>query len=267
MGLNRAVLVVFRDHGPREARNKARLKVLLGNWGIPRFRAAVEERFGRPLLPAGRDETMKHGGDHVGVHRQRQPGLWYVGLLVPVGRVSGTHLKELARLAQLYGTGEIRLTADQNVIITNIPEERLPLLLREPLLRELTPSPSAIMRGLVCCTGTDYCHFSLMDTKGEALKLAHALERKVTPDRPVRIHISGCPNACGQHHIGDISLLAVKVKRGGNVVEAADVALGGHLGPDARLAVAAFDGVALAELPDVLAGVLNDHTIAAVAHA
>jgi len=106
--LNRAVLEVFRDHGPREARNKARLKVLLTEWGIERFRAAVEERLGETLARAGQDETVAYGGDHIGIHEQRQPGRCYAGLLVPVGRVTGTQLRELARLGDVYGAGEVR---------------------------------------------------------------------------------------------------------------------------------------------------------------
>lgn len=256
VGLMRAVLEVFRDHGPREARNRARLKVLLDAWGIDRFRAAVEERFGRALMPAGQDETQQYGGDHIGIHPQRQPGLSYVGLLVPVGRVTGTQLKELARLAEMYGHAEIRLTPDQNVIIPHVSRDRLASLLREPLLREFSPFPSPIMRGMVCCTGNDYCHFSLIDTKGEAMKLARALEQQLSSEKPVRIHISGCPNACGQHHIADIGLLAVKVRRDGMVVDAADISVGGRLGPDARLAEVVHQGVPLTDLPDTVPGLL-----------
>lgn len=263
VALNWAVLEVFRDHGPREARNRARLKVLLAEWGIERFRAAVEKRFGGPLPRAGRDETAAYGGDHIGVHPQRQPGRCYAGLLVPVGRVTGTQLRELARLADAYGAGEVRLTPDQNVIIPHVLRSWVPALLREPLLEVFSPFPSEVLRGLVACTGTDYCHFSLIDTKTEALTLARLLEARLPEDRALRIHMSGCPNACGQHWIADVGLLGVRVRKDGQVVEAADVSVGGRLDPSAQLAREAAAGVPLEELADVLAGLVREETRAA----
>jgi len=173
--------------------------VLLTEWGIERFRAAVEERLGETLARAGQDETVAYGGDHIGIHEQRQPGRCYAGLLVPVGRVTGTQLRELARLGDVYGAGEVRLTPDQNVIIPHVPRASVPALLRERLLEVFSPFPSEVLRGLVACTGIDYCHFSLIDTKAEALKLARQLEDRLLVDRALRIYMSGCPNACGQH--------------------------------------------------------------------
>lgn len=260
VALNRAVLEVFRDHGSREARNKARMKWLLEEWGLPRFRAAVEERFGKPLLPAGQDETRSHDGDHLGVHAQRERGYYYVGLSVPVGRVTGTELTELARIAYAYGKGEVRLTPDQNMLIPHVAAETLDHLLQEPLLQRFTPFPTPIMRGLVSCTGIDYCHFSLIDTKGAALELARALDQLVQLDQPVRIHLSGCPNACGQHHLGDISLLGSKVRQGDAIVEAVDVAVGNKLGQATQFPKQVAQGVPLEELPQVVAALLQRWT-------
>jgi len=249
------VLEVFRDHGPRESRQQARLKVLLREWGISRFRAEVERELGHPLAPAGQDEVRAHGGDHIGVHAQRQPGRVYVGLLVPVGRIAGQQMKELARLADEYGAGELRLTTDQNVLIPHVHEDRLTALLAEPLLAELSPTPHPVMRGLVTCTGNDYCHFSLIDTKGRGLELARALEARL-PDLDsatrLRLHMSGCPHACGQHQIADIGLQAARVRRDGVVLDAADVFRGGRLGHDGRLAEKTDDNVTFDELPDLL---------------
>lgn len=249
------ILEIFRDHGPRESRLHARLKVLLREWGVPRFRAAVERALGRPLPPAGRDEVRTHGGDHIGVHRQRQEGHVYVGLLVPVGRLEGRQMKELARLAEEYGAGELRLTTDQNVLIPHVHEQRLPALLAEPLLQELSPTPHPVMRGLVTCTGNDYCHFSLIDTKGRGLELARALAARLPaldPATRFRLHISGCPHACGQHQIADVGLQAARVRRGSEVLDAADVFRGGRLGHDGRLAQKTNDNVTFDELPDLL---------------
>lgn len=253
------ILDVFRDEGSRESRLEARLKWLLKRAGISWFRARVEERLGRPLPPAGTDELHRHGGDHIGIHPQRQPGRVYVGLLVPVGRITGEQLRELARLSDVYGAGEVRLTPDQNVLIPHVAEAAVPALLREPLLQDLSPNPSPVLRGLVSCTGNDYCHYSLIDTKGRALALATALDRALgeAPLERVRIHISGCPHACGQHHIADIGLQAARVRRDGVIHDAADVFLGGRLGYDGRLAIKTHDNVTFDELPVLLTGVVR----------
>lgn len=179
-------------------------------------------------------------------------GYVYVGCLVPVGRVTGDELIEFARLAETYGSGELRLTQDQNVLIVNVPEERVPALVGEGLLERCTPFPSSSFRRLVSCTGNDYCHFSLIDTKGWAVKLAERLEAALPKDQPLRVHWSGCPHACGQHHIADIGFQGARVKVDGEIVDAADVYLGGWLGKHPSLATKVLEGVPLAELPEKL---------------
>ncbi len=245
-----AVLRVYRDHGPREQRTKARLKWLLADWGEERFRKAVEAEIGWPLRRAGTDERLQVAGDHLGIHPQRQVGLNYVGLHVPVGRIGADELTEAARLADEYGDGEIRLTVDQNIVLTGIPDANLPGLLQEPLLGALKPNPSAVWRHLVACTGNDYCHFSLIDTKRHAVDLASEIERRgVQIPRGTRIHISGCIHACGKHHVGDIGLQGTNIRLGNRVEESADVFVGGRLGADAQLAVKVLEGVHTADLP------------------
>ncbi len=254
------ILEVFRDHGPRGSRLQARLKVLLRAWGVPRFRAEVESCLGRSLPPAGYDEVRSHGGDHIGVHKQWQDSRVYVGLNVPVGRITGGQMKELARLAEEYGEGELRLTADQNVLIPHVREEQIEALLQEPLLKELSPAPHPVMRGLVSCTGNDYCHFSLIDTKGRGLELARTLAQRLpdlNPDTRFRLQMSGCPHACGQHHIGDVGLQAARVRRDGAIHDAADVFQGGQMGHDGRLAEKTHDNVTFDELPDLLIPVIQ----------
>lgn len=261
-----ALLAVYRDHGPREQRTKARLKWLIAEWGEERLRAAVERRLERPLLRAGRTETVRTAGDHLGVHAQGTPGHSYVGLHVPVGRITAAQLAELGRLASLYGAGEVRLTVGQNVLLPHIPHRRLAQLLAEPLLQELRPDPSGIWRNLVCCTGNDYCHFSLIDTKSRAVELARALEaRDVQVPEGTRIHISGCVHACGKHHIADIGLQGANVRRDGEIHEAVDVFLGGRLGPDGRLATKTHDNVTFDELPVLLTEILHTPAVATLA--
>ena len=252
-----AILEVFRDHGPREQRKQARLKVLLGEWGIERFRAAVEERMGVALERAAESATTRHGGDHIGISPQRQPGRSVVGCLVPVGRVSGDDLIEFGRLAAEYGSAELRLTVQQNVLIPDVPDESLGALLAEPLLATYSPKPSPWIRSMVTCTGNDYCHFSLIDTKAEALKLAGALEERYEIDEPVRIQMSGCPHACGQHRAGEIGLLGDRQRVNGEILDAADIFAGGCLGDSAQLGERAAEGVLTPDLPEAVAAQLR----------
>ena len=253
-----ALLAVYRDNGPREQRTKARLKWLLAAWGKARLRSEVEARLGHPLLPAGRLETRHVAGDHVGVHRQRGEEVSYVGLHVPVGRISADQLAGLGRLAKQYGGGEVRLTVDQNVVIPSVANRRLPHLLEESLLQELRPDPPSIWRNLVCCTGSDYCHFSLIDTKSRAVELARTLEaRGLEVPLGTRIQISGCINACGKHQIGDLGLLGTNIRVDGEIKEAVDVFVGGKLGPKARLARLFRRDVVMDELPDVAEALLR----------
>ncbi|HET7738130.1 MAG TPA: hypothetical protein VFK32_06105, partial [Tepidiformaceae bacterium] len=227
-----------------------RLKWLLAEWGEEKLRAAVEAEMGTTLHRAGFDERLQIAGDHLGIHPQRQVGFNYVGLHVPVGRISADQLEQLADLSERYGSGDVRLTIDQNVIMTHVPDRHLSSLLEEPLLAELKPHPSAVWRNLVACTGNDYCHFSLIDTKGHALKLGAELERRqIQVPNGTRIHISGCIHACGKHHIGDIGLQGTNIRLGSRVEESADVFVGGRLGHEGRLATKVLENVHMEDLP------------------
>jgi ferredoxin-nitrite reductase len=261
-----ALLTVYRDHGPREQRTKARLKWLIAEWGEERLRAAVEQQLGRPLARVGRTETRRTAGDHLGVHPQRAPEMAYVGLHVPVGRIQAAQLAALADLADRYGSGELRLTVDQNVVLPNVPLVRVRDLLREPLLHDLRPDPPSVWRNLVACTGNDYCHFSLIDTKGCAVALARALEaRGVEVPEGTRIHVSGCVHACGKHHVGAIGIEGANVRIGDEIVEAANVFVGGALGHAPRLAELVRDKVTLDALPDLAATLLVERCDATIA--
>lgn len=256
-----ALLAVFRDHGLREQRTKARLKWLIAAWGEERLRAEVERAIGFPLLRAGAPATTHVAGDHLGVHYQRAVSLRYVGLHVPVGRITADQLDELGRLTDEYGSGELRLTIDQNVVLPNVTGVRLQRLLAEPLLRELQPDPSGVWRNLVACTGSDYCHFSLIDTKNRAVELARTLEaRGLRLPRGARINVSGCVHACGKHHIGDVGLVGSSVRIGDRLEEAVTVLAGGRLGDAARLAQPVRADVLLDELPSLVEALLRERS-------
>ena len=248
------IVLIFRDHGARELRTKARLAFLIENWGVEKFRGELERRVDRPLASAGKDQRTPKHTDHVGVFRQKQAGLNYVGLAVPVGRMTSEQMLQIAELAEIYGNGQIRLTVGQNIIIPNVPDSRIGEFTKEPLLQELRYDPSEVMRGLVSCTGMDYCHFALIETKGWALKTTRALETKLGKTQPLRMHWSGCPAGCGNHAVADIGLLGKNIKINGEVVEAVDVFAGGAAGCETNFPVKIMEDVPCEDLPDVIAG-------------
>jgi NAD(P)H-nitrite reductase large subunit len=250
--LCRHVTLIFRDHGSRAARNKARLAFLIDAWGVARFRAELQRRIGRPLLTAGHDKRGVKTADHIGIGAQQQADLNYVGLAVPVGRISAEQLVDVARLAECYGTGDVRLTTGQNLIIPNVHDNALSRLRSEPLLSDFPVDPPGVVRGLVSCTGIDYCHFALIETKELALKMARHLEPRSPGGKELTMHWSGCPAGCGNHAAADIGLLGKNARVNGEIVDAVDVFVGGRSGPNARPGTKILEDVPCDELPQVL---------------
>lgn len=251
------ITLLFRDHGSRGPRHKNRLAFLIGEWGAEKFRRELEARANRALPAAGEDaRDPKAKTDHTGVFRQRQEGLNYVGLVVPVGRITSGQMDETARVADAYGNGDIRLTAGQNLIIANIPDKKIGDLTQEPLLQELRYDPPECVRGMVSCTGIDYCHFATIETKGHALDLSRYLEKNVGPTGPITIHWSGCPNACGNHAAADIGLLGKKTRRGKETVDAVDVFVKGKTGPAPTVPLKLLENIPCDELPEALARIV-----------
>ena len=250
--LCRAVILTFRDHGSREARNKARLAFLLEQWGVAKFRAEVERVLGHALPTAGTDARGPRSTDHVGIFRQQQRGLNYVGLAVPVGRLSSAQLFDVCRLAERYGTGEVRLTPGQNLVLPHIPDHAVGDLTAEPLLQTLRYDPSEIMRGLVSCTGIEFCNLAVIETKQRALDLARGLEQQLGAVKPLTMAWSGCPAGCGNHHVADIGLLGSKTRVDGKVIDAVTIFVGGKSGKGARLAEKIMTDVPCDQLSAVL---------------
>jgi ferredoxin-nitrite reductase len=248
-----AVALVFRDHGSRGVRTKARLSFLLDDWGIDRFRAEVEARLGYMLEPAAEDMRVRESTDHIGVHAQKQPGFSYAGLLVPVGRATGDQMLELARLAETYGDGAIRFTSGQNVIVPNIPDEKLDAFLGEPLLSQLSPNPALVARGTTSCTGMDYCSMALIETKNYALEVIEALDGCLGRSGPVSINWSGCPAGCGNHQVADIGLLGRRTRIGDEIIDTVDIYVGGSSGPDAVAGMKLMEDVPCADLASTIA--------------
>lgn len=258
--LSKAILELYRDFGLRANRQKARLMWLIDEWGLEKFRAEVEKYLGHSLqTEAEKDEIMWDKRDHIGVYRQKQHGLNYAGLHVPVGRMYAADMYELARLAEVYGTGEIRLTVEQNLIIPNIPDTRLKAFLAEPLLEKFTINPPSLQRALVSCTGGEFCGFALIETKNRALAVVKELDAELTLEKPVRIHWTGCPNSCGQPQVADIGLMGTKTRKDGKTVEGVDLFMGGKVGKDAHLGSCVKKGIPCDDLMSVLRDLLVEN--------
>jgi ferredoxin-nitrite reductase len=255
------LIKIFRDHGPREARSKCRFAFLIEKWGIPRLRTELTSRMGYELAFQGRDMRGPNHADHLGLSSQKQAGLVAVGLCVPTGRSNPEQLDELAHLADVYGDGEIRLTTGQNVVIPNVPADRVRKLCNEPLLRQFSPRPSPFLRGLVACVGTDYCNLALIETKSRAVALSQALQEKMGSGvNSLTIHWSGCPAGCGNHEAADVGLRGFKTKIDGKLVDAVAVYVGGRTGPHAIAGKEILATVPCDEsFPDVIADVIQSH--------
>jgi ferredoxin-nitrite reductase len=247
--LTRAIAQLFGELGNRENRGLARMRYLVQELGPEGFRTELAARTRFALVPAGEALTRGYRGDHVGVHRQRQEGLFYVGCSVPVGRMSGIELVEAARLSASYGDGRIRLGTDQNFVLSGVPEDRVDGLLAEELLRKYSPFPGPFERGVVACTGSEFCRFAVVETKERAVTWARWLDAELGtqptggtawrgPDvrqdaGMIRMHFSGCPASCAQPQIADVGFRGDTAHVGERLVEAVDIGLGGSLGADA----------------------------------
>ncbi len=260
VALCRAILEVYRDNGLRGNRQKSRLMWLIDEWGLEKFRSEVERQMEVTLATqALKDEIIWEKRDHIGVYKQKQLGLNYVGLNIPVGRFYAADMFDLARLAEVYGNGEIRLTVEQNVIIPNIPNTRLEAFLCEPLLDKFSTNPEPLTRALVSCTGAQFCNFALVETKNRALAIAKELETELSMPKPVRIHWTGCPNSCGQPQVAEIGLMGTKARKDGKMVEGVDLYMGGKVGKDAQLGSCVQKGIPCEDLKPILRNLLIEN--------
>jgi ferredoxin-nitrite reductase len=236
-----AIVRVFIAEGDRTNRTKARLKYVLDRYaakagGLNSFIAKVEQQLGWPLTRVDakyiKPRPAQHRQAHIGAHPQKQPGLFYLGVVLPVGKMSCAQMRALAALAHEIGDGDIRLTVWQNLLISGIPEARLDDAKKALENAGLDWRASSIRAGLVACTGSRGCRFSASDTKTHAEEIATWCERRITLDQPVNIHLTGCHHSCAQHYIGDIGLIAVRVgvNGEGDTVDGYHIVAGGGFG-------------------------------------
>ena len=237
--LVKAVCEIFRAQDElRENRTRARLKYLFmrHGWTAESMLSAFEEKLGFTFDPCEEgpiaDDLYR---DHVGVHRQKQDGLSFVGTTVLRGRLTSDQLHALATLAETYGDGHLRTTIMQNNVIVNVPHERTQALVAELKALGLEVEPSVFYRGAIACTGTEFCKLAISETKGFAKWLVGEMEdRMPTFDQQIKLHVTGCTNSCGQHWIADIGLEGKKIKKDGVSVDAYYFCVGGAVGEHAR---------------------------------
>ena len=261
--ITRGIAQVFGELGDRENRWTARMRYLVQELGPESFREELAKRVSVGLTPAAEDLTKRYRGDHIGVHPQKRKGgsgtaLYYVGLNVPVGRMSGEQFEEAGRLAGEYGDG-VRLATDQNLIFTGVPEGRLDELLAESLLARYSPKPGAFERGVVACTGSEFCRFGIVETKVRALEWAREMDERVGDpgQETVRMHFSGCSASCAQPQIGDVGFRGETAKTRDAIVEGVDIGLGGSLGKDAAFIDWVEGAKPAGEVPDALVAVFE----------
>jgi ferredoxin-nitrite reductase len=258
-----AIIRVFIDTGDRTNRLKARLKYVLDSMGVEPFIAAVEEKLGRKLVRARADAIAARPAfdrmAHIGVHAQKQPGLNWIGVVLPLGKVTSEQMRGLAKIAQDLGDGDIRLTVWQNLLISGVADDKVALATAAIKAIGLAVEASPIRAGLVACTGSAGCKFAASDTKRHAAAIGDWCERRVPIETPLNIHLTGCHHSCAQHYISDIGLIGAKVPSGeeDDTVEGYHVFAGGGFGPNADVGQEVYHDVRADDAPKAVEKLLK----------
>lgn len=255
-----AVLKVFLREGDRTDRKKARLKYVLERFGHEGFLKEVEKLLPQPFVRVALSEceprVQPNPLAHFGTHSQRQADQNYVGVVLPVGRMQCDQVRGLADIAQKYGSGTVRLTVWQNLLISDIRTADLPAVEKAIEALGLTTSVTNIRAGLVACTGNAGCRFAAANTKLHAKQVAEYLEQRLDLDQPINIHLTGCHHSCAQHYIGDIGLIATKVTAGEEMVEGYHVFVGGGYGENREIGRQIATSVPATDVPQLLEHIL-----------
>ena len=266
-----ALVQVFIANGDRTNRKRARLKHLLEKWTLEQYIGETEKVLGSELKRAPLDDNgisplqepeslpqVPHS--HVGVFPQKQDGLFYVGAAIPVGEITPKQMIKIADLADKHGSGEVRLTVWQNLIIPNVPDSEVEAVKKALVSMGLDWKQSHLRSGFIACTGNRFCKYASSNTKGHAEEFMKHLDKKVTLDQPINVHITGCPHSCAQHYMGDIGLLAAKVKdANGESVEGYHVFVGGGFADNAAIGRQVFQGLTAEEVRDSLERMLKGY--------
>ncbi len=259
-----ALLRVFIKFGDRTNRKKARFKYVIEDKGLDGVLVEAEKLLKFKLTRLAADsaiqmkrEFSQQGHSHVGAYPQRQEGLHYIGASVPVGQLTAQQMDRIADLADSYGTGEVRLTVWQNLIIPNVKTAFVPTVAKALKKMGFSSEQSNLRSGFVACTGNRYCKFAATDTKGHAIAMMEHLDKRVKLDRPVNIHFTGCAHSCAQHFMGDIGLLGTKVKSESG--EGYHITVGGGFGDNRKIGRQVFSGVTFEALGDTLEAMLKGY--------
>ena len=258
----KGITEIFRDSDVlRQNREKARLKFLFlhHGWTVDRFQVELERRLGEKLEPAVIESALDDVyRDHVGIHAQRQDGLAYVGIAVLRGRLTAGQLRAVAHLSERYGSGDLRATGMQNLLVLNVPRRLAEELGREIETLGLRIDASPFWRGTIACTGTEFCKIALTETKGFARRLVIDLESRLPGfEQHLKIHVTGCPNSCGQHWIADLGLEGKKIKVDGRLEDAYYFCVGGAVGAHESVARPVGYRVAAPEVPAAIERLLR----------
>jgi len=268
------MLLVFLENGNRGQRGKARLKYVLDEWGFEKFLQTVEERLPFALRRVALEDCEfappTDRSAHLGAHAQRQEGLHWIGVHVPVGKLTADQFDGVSRISQRHGDGDIRLTVWQNLLLSGIPNAAIATVRQELSQLGLKADPDGILQGLIACTGSEGCKHGQAATKSAALAIEARLSGKLPAESPLNVHITGCPHSCAQHYVGDIGLLGTGAEIDGIRHDAFHVLIGGGTGSNARCAVqvqAAVPAVRIAEMVERIVCVwlenrLHDETFA-----
>jgi ferredoxin-nitrite reductase len=258
-----AIVRVFIDHGDRTNRTKARLKYVLDALGVEKFMGLVEEKLGRKLTHVPNEAIAPRPTfdrfAHIGVRAQKQPGLNWIGVALPVGRMTSDQMRGLAAVARDFGDGDIRLTVWQNFLISGVPDAKVGAAEAAIAALGLGTQANSIRSGLIACTGNAGCKFAASDTKRHAEEIAAWCETRVAIDTPVNIHLTGCHHSCAQHFISEIGLLACKVQESedGDPIEGYHILVGGGFGPNAVLGRDIYRDVKAEDAPRRVEGLLK----------
>jgi ferredoxin-nitrite reductase len=258
-----AIIRVFIDHGDRTDRKKARLKYVLDAWGFEKFLTEVEARLGEKLTRIPSEAiAMRPVSDrqaHIGVHKQKQDGLNWIGVVLPVGKMTVEQMRGIAKISRDLGDGDIRLTVWQNFLISGVKDESIELVKAALDALGLGISATAVRAGLVACTGSEGCKFAAAPTKRNAEEIANYCDGRIAVDQPVNIHLTGCHNSCAQHYIGDIGLIGqrVTVSEEGDTVDGYNIVVGGRFGADGAIGREILQNVKAEDAPQLIERMLK----------
>jgi len=258
-----AIVRMFIETGDRTNRLKARLKYVLDTMGVEKFMVAVEEKFGRKLARVPAEAISARPAfdrmAHVGVHPQKQPGVNWIGVALPLGKMTGEQMRGLARIAQDLGDGDVRLTVWQNLLISGVRDENVALAAAAIEQLGLAVKASHVRAGLIACTGNAGCKFAASDTKRHAAEIGDWCEPRVDIDTPLNIHLTGCHHSCAQHYISDIGLIAAKVPGAteDDTVEGYHLFTGGGFGPEAEIGQEVYRDIKAEDAPKTVERLLK----------